>query len=66
MQLQGRSFCMSLNWETNKDNDLYLQFVSQVRAYGKNTLVTLYWQRLSAVQREGNACADTANVHPDI
>lgn len=33
---------MSLNWETNKDNDLYLQFASQVRAYGENTLVTLY------------------------
>lgn len=63
MHLPGRSFCMSSNWETNKDNDLYLQFVAQVRAYGKNTLVTRYWQRLSAVQREENVCADTTNVY---
>lgn len=66
MQLRWRSFCMSSDWETNKDNDLYLQFVAQVRAYGENTLVTLYWQRLSAVQREENACADTTNVYSDI
>lgn len=30
------------NWEINKGSDLYLQFVSQVRAYGENTLVKLY------------------------
>lgn len=42
MQLQGRRFCVTLNWETNKDNDLYLQFISQVRVYGEGTLVALY------------------------